>query len=397
VTAALATLPVLVGWTAVLCRLPTALRRWHEPLVRFFFLALLGLSLALTLDHPTSYRWVDRLCHLPNAANLLAYGTGLSAGWCAHAFLLHSGHSPATASRLTRRSRRVLLAVLAVMVGCFLVGPSHQPENPNFGTSHDPGLAAAGYWLAALTYVSFMLSQVARYCWRFARVADRLELRLGLQAMAVGAGLNLLHFGYQYGPYLFIPALHAGRRQPVGYSAAEALNWVALLGTALMMAGAVLPAWSRYLRLDQACRWLGRHRRHRQLRPLWAELTSQAAGSDTRPGLAGGVVSELVPRQLELLAGSRVSDIRDGLVALRPYASPESVAAARRHGQSRGLSGLELAAAVDAAAVRSALQARHGGKAPARVAADFGTAGGEDLDSELDYLVLVARHYAAAC
>ncbi len=395
-TAALATFPVLVGWAAVLCRLPTALRRWHEPLVRFFFLGLLGLSLALTLDHPSSYRWVDRLCHLPNAANLLTYGTGLSAGWCAHAFLLHSGHSAATARRLTRRSRYILLAMLTVMIGCYVAGPAHQTENPNFGTSYDPGPAAAGYWLAALTYVTFMLSQVAQYCWRFARVADRLQLRLGLQAVAVGAAMNLLHFIYQYGPYLLVPALHSGRWQLIGYSVSEALNWVALLGTGLMMAGAVLPAWSRYLRLDQARRWLGRHRRHRQLRPLWADLTGRAPSSGARPGLAGGSVGDLALRQLELRAGSRVSDIRDALVALRPYASPASVATARRQGQARGLCGLELAAAVDGAAVRSALQALHGGASPAGATADFGTDGGEDLDSELDYLFLVARHYTAA-
>jgi hypothetical protein len=96
----------------------------------------------------------------------------------------------------------------------------------------------------------------------------------------------------------------------------------------------------------------------------------------------------------------RVIEIRDGLLALRSYRDPEVRIGARRCGEAAGLTGDELRAAVAAAQVRAALNAKAQGRvAPAnsRGSADdremFELRRGNDLTAEAAWLRQIARAY----
>ena len=90
----------------------------------------------------------------------------------------------------------------------------------------------------------------------------------------------------------------------------------------------------------------------------------------------------------------RIIEIRDGLLALRPYLDHSVTERARSHFQQRGLEGDALDAAVTAAQIHSLLDS-----SPAtsrRTAAPTPAPGNApaDLDGELSWLVKLARAFA---
>jgi len=94
---------------------------------------------------------------------------------------------------------------------------------------------------------------------------------------------------------------------------------------------------------------------------------------------------------LRLRLYRRVIEIRDGLLALHPYREDGVAAAARERARAAGLTGQQLEAAVEAAAVAAALRSRASGRAPA--SAVVTVAGGADLASDTVFLSRVARAY----
>ncbi len=96
----------------------------------------------------------------------------------------------------------------------------------------------------------------------------------------------------------------------------------------------------------------------------------------------------------------RVIEIRDGLLALRSYRDPEVRIRARQCGEAAGLTGDELRAAVAAAQLKAALNAKAQERAvPAnsRGSADdreiFELRRGNDLTTEAAWLGQIARAY----
>jgi hypothetical protein len=125
----------------------------------------------------------------------------------------------------------------------------------------------------------------------------------------------------------------------------------------------------------------------RQLRPLHAALLDavpEAARAEV-PGRPG-------PR---MRLHRAVIEIREAVLALRPYVDPELAAAARKVMHPAGLAGDETAAAVEASVLAAALRAKASGP-PALVAG--GVPGwqhmpGPDLPSEAAWLARVARAF----
>ena len=96
----------------------------------------------------------------------------------------------------------------------------------------------------------------------------------------------------------------------------------------------------------------------------------------------------------------RVIEIRDGLLALRSYRDPEVPRRARQCGEAAGLTGDELRAAVAAAQLKAALNAKAEGRvvaASSSASADdreiFELRRGNDLTTEAAWLGQIARAY----
>jgi len=125
----------------------------------------------------------------------------------------------------------------------------------------------------------------------------------------------------------------------------------------------------------------------RQLRPLHAALLD-AVPEAARPEVPGRPGPRVRLHQA-------VIEIREAVLALRPYVDPELAAAARKVMHPARLAGDEIAAAVEASVLAAALRARASGPP---VLAAGGVPGwqhmpGPDLPSEAAWLVRVARAF----
>ena len=91
----------------------------------------------------------------------------------------------------------------------------------------------------------------------------------------------------------------------------------------------------------------------------------------------------------------QVIEIRDAVLALRPYRDPEVALAAQRDGRAAGLSGAGLAAAVEAAVLASALAAWNAGRRvpDAGSGTDWVPLCRSDLRSEVTCLAQVSRAF----
>lgn len=198
--------PVAVGWAAVAYRSPVAWRRRHQPTQRTVWLALLCLSIALSLDQGPVYKAIDSTAGIPNLDNLIAYPLGLTASFFGQSFLWHSAEPGAAARVRVGRRKICLCLVLGIMISAFALGPSHERDNPDFGSTQAHGAAADVYWLAFLSYALFALYELVSLCLRFSRMAQGRSLRLGLRLVAAGGVVVAIHFAYQYSIYLLFPA-----------------------------------------------------------------------------------------------------------------------------------------------------------------------------------------------
>ena len=125
----------------------------------------------------------------------------------------------------------------------------------------------------------------------------------------------------------------------------------------------------------------------RQLRPLHAALldTVPEAARAQVPGRAG-------PR---VRLHRAVVEIREAVLALRPYADPQLAAAARKVARPAGLAGDQMAAAVEAAVLAAALRAKASGTPalPTGAVPGWQHMPGPDLHSEAAWLVQVAQAF----
>ncbi|MFD8382458.1 MAB_1171c family putative transporter [Streptomyces sp. NPDC059679] len=119
-------------------------------------------------------------------------------------------------------------------------------------------------------------------------------------------------------------------------------------------------------------RWLRAYRRYRALEPLWSALHAAAPGIALRTRTRR--LSWLPPRSAEFALYRRVIEIRDGYLALHPYAAPRGAAegagtAADREGPCKDMGvGVEAEVArtaeAEAAAVAAAIVAASSGVRP---------------------------------
>ncbi|MEU5028075.1 MAB_1171c family putative transporter [Streptomyces milbemycinicus] len=123
-------------------------------------------------------------------------------------------------------------------------------------------------------------------------------------------------------------------------------------------------AWWRGA-LSAPARWMRAYRRYRALEPLWSALHAAAPGIALRTRT--GRLSWLPPRSAEFALYRRVIEIRDGYLALRPYAAPRDTAA----GAGMAAEGDDVGMGAEAEVVRAA-EAEAAAVAAAIVAASSG-------------------------
>ena len=347
--------PPALAWVVLLARRPG-----EDHARRYVRHVLLGLAISLTVLTPAGHAVVNGIAGTKDLPRLIGHAGMLLTAWAGLGLLLH-------VNGMRRRWHTWwIVGVFCAMCVCFALTPNIEPASP---------------WVFeyVLAYVLAQLPVFAAIMWlglRYARLADTAALRVALRMVVAGTAIACV---YLVNKAVLSASYRFGFADPFGHTAiaGKVLPTTAYL---LVLIGAALPS---------AVGWLGRYRRYRQLGPLWRALyradPAIALDPPTVPDL-------LVFARLRLRLYRRVIEIRDGLLALRPYRDPAVAATARDSASRAGLTGPGHAAAVEAAVVAAALRARAEGRAP-RGDDDTAVAGGADLAAETAFLGLVARAY----
>jgi hypothetical protein len=369
-------------WAAVAYKLPALRRRPRDRSLRAYWTTLLFLGLAVTALLPPVYLALGRLTGVPNLARLLGNGLVMVACWSLRAFLLHLALPPEASRRAIARAGLALVAMLALLAFFFALAPLGEAAPTDFTGRYADAPFILPYRLVFLAYLGATAVAVSRLTWRYAGLADRGALRLGLRLVAVGAGAGLAYIAHET---LRVVAASAGLPYPV--PAPDTVTQVLMTAAAaLMVVGSTLPSWGWRAGAATPAAWWARYRAYRRLGPLWRAVAPDAAGGPT-----DALGDAWTLRDLRFRLYRRVVEIRDGWAALGPYQSPRAAACARALCRRAGLSGEEVAPIVDAAVLAAALRARARGEAPAGGGAPP-AGGGTSLTSEVRYLERVAHH-----
>ncbi len=341
----------------------------------------LGLACVMTaavadvflLSAPSVYRWFDRLVGVANLAMVLLYSSVVVFATGALVLLLRW-----TGSAI--RPRMVVAAVglvWAVAVTGFAVGRPDAVEHPrDFSTAYanEPGVVL--FLVLYLAIFGTGLAGLGILCPRYAATLHGSWLARGLRVLAAGCWLGLVYcackligFGFSW----------AGRE--LYWLSNGVAPLTASVAALLVLAGFALPAGG-----PRASAW----RRFRRLRPLWREVTAQA------PEVAIGQ-----PRwtgwwplaDLEWRANRQMAEIRDVQRGVRRHVEADVLEIARVKAQAARFDDWQLAAVVEAAALRRGLLNQAHGHVPVTAADSVVVTTGTELADEHEHLARVADVY----
>ncbi|MFE9554989.1 MAB_1171c family putative transporter [Streptomyces sp. NPDC006703] len=371
----------LTALLALTYKLRDLLRTPRDPALAVLCGVLALSALSLTLSQPAVWSLLDRLLGYPNIAALLAQCSVVLLITGQQVVLIYWNSPPRQARRKIGVRLALALLVLGTLVCLFtLLAPDQRkPRGFTLHYVHEPLYSAyLLLYIAAYVHGEIVVARLSR---RYARLAPQPWLRRGLNLVCAGATLTL---GYGTIRLLNIVTTRLPWKP-------DSLEWLAWLcgdaGTLLIHIGWTMPGWGPAL--TTAHRSLRAWRRFRRLRPLW-EALSNAAPSIVLETAARPWRSRYSLQALEFRLYRRVIEIRDGQLALRAYAGPEAGRRAREHARTAGLDGADLRAAVEAALLATAIQAKETGRPPTLAPPHGEMPGTAGLADETDWLIKVA-------
>ncbi|MGN9821939.1 MAB_1171c family putative transporter [Streptomyces sp. SD11] len=338
--------PALLAWGALLW-----LRPGPTPGRRSVRLCVLGLAVSQTLLTPA-------VVHLMQVVGL--GGVERLAGHLAMLVAASAGSDTLLRLRGRTRAARVSLVWAAasgsLMALLFALTPDLRPQSP----------WVMEYCVAYAVALVPELVLVALLCLRELDAAADRALRLGLRLIGAGCCAAV---GYMAVRTTVAMTARVPLDFPLGrtFLLSKALPTTAHV---LVLCGVAVPALVKWLRL---------YRRYRRLTPLWTALfEAEPSIALEPPGRFTAVVGFPTPLRLY----RRVIEIRDGLLAIRPYRPDPAEVPAQADKYGREALGISLA-----------LRARAAGGPPRFDGAE--TAGGQDLSSDTEYLCKVADAFGA--
>ncbi|WP_016701183.1 MAB_1171c family putative transporter [Actinoalloteichus spitiensis] len=298
----------------------------------------------------------------PNIGRLLSNLGTLAAAFSAVMLLLYLAHPPEEARR--RAPRRFLVFVVAELALIVLFFSAGIPESRGlFGEYYSTHPTLAGYVLVYSAYLGAVLVDLAWLGLRYSNATSG-SLRIGLRVLAVGCVLGLSYVAEKLysttraavvGPdagaesYCVTPFDNFGCAMSVGMPAVSVL---------VMTVGLLLPAVTPFV--ARLVRAPGEWRAYRELRPLWAALYEVVPEiALTSPDAVEGDYGR---GDVSMRLYRRVIEIRDGVLALRPYRDPSVADQVSGAGRAAGLTGEDLAATVEAAVIRAAVTSARSGR-----------------------------------
>jgi hypothetical protein len=375
-------LAALLGWAALLYKLRDLLREPASRPLRLLCSILACLPLTAILGSRTAYVAFDRRVGTPNLGELVLNVSGMCFVIAAQRLTLRWAYPTEQARRRRNWWPSLYVLALCAQLVLFILAPVDE-ESTQFVVRYADTAYARESILIVDICLLVTLADIARLCWRYASVAGRRFLRIGLRCTAIGAISGIGYFSVEV-VYVIARTVHVtlfpddlmrSLYSSIGFAAAVSIT-----------IGLTIPAWGP--RLAAATAWLRRYLVYRRLHPLWLALYHAS------PHIALDVPTRLKDplwlSDLDYRLVRRVVEIRDGRLALRRYLDAGTAGHARHVGERAGLTGIALHAAVEAATIADAIRAK-GEQLETSDPCDREAHGGSDLATESAWLRQVAH------
>ncbi|TVL89648.1 MAB_1171c family putative transporter [Streptomyces sp. SAJ15] len=325
------------------------------------------------LSAPSVYRGFDRLVGVANLAMVFLYSSVVLFAAGALVLLLRWTGSAV-------RPRTVVAGIAAlwtVAVTGFALGRPDAVEHPrDFSTAYADAPGVVLFLVIYLAIFGAALAGLGLLCPRYAVNLNGSWLARGLRLITVGCWLGLAYcackligFGFSW----------AGRELTWLSNGVAPLT--ASIAALIVLAGFAVPAVG-----PRVSAW----RRLRRLQPLWRAVTEQAPevsmGRSRWPAWWPFA-------DLEWRANRQMAEIRDVQRGVRRYVEAEALEIARVKAGEAAYDNWQLAAVVEAAALRRGLQNQAVGHVPEVGADSVVVATGAELADEHEHLARVADVY----
>ena len=370
--------PVVLLWGCVIRRWPT-LRQGHTQ--RALWATLATCAAAATIDLPAVAPALDRLTGAgSNVAHLVKHCAVLVAAAAAREVVRGFAMPSEEARRGAGRRLAGLAAADSALTVLFVAAPVHGTEQSGLTASYATDPVMGAYWAVYLAYLGAALVSIVQLTRWYLRHAASSPLRTGLSAIGLGA---LVGLGYMAHKGIYILLRLGGVSTGPIVRSMEGVSSV-LLGTSivLLVAGVSWPTLAQRPRV----RRMRAHRAYHRLHSMWKDLTASTPAVE---------FSE-VPEDIEDRLYDRAIEIRDGSLAVRPYAPAHLVDQAREVARELRVAPRHLPAATEAALLELARRRKARGEAPARETVVEPPYGGGDFDAEVQALLEVARQRKVA-
>jgi hypothetical protein len=347
----------------------------RDPALLALLIAFLFKGISFTLSTAVVSAAVDAYSGVPNLGALGIHLTGGVTSSAAFLSALVFWVYPAEQAWPKVRRRMLLFGLVAVtmFVLWYVAGSGSQERSPHYllQNAHRPVVAA--YLLLYVTAFAAGMAEIVRLGRRYSKSAGRAWVRRGLGTMSVGAAI---YIAYCVNRAWAVVAVQF-ELDPLQWELVTPLsNGIGIL---LVATGFTMPSWGP--RLSAARVWVSNYRAYQRLYPLWRDLYRAVPEIALNPP-APSFVARISHGDLRYRLYRRVIEIRDGLLAMRPYmnAEPAPAAAVAAVGDRDGSTtrpvgtaveepegGQARRAAAEAARLKAALSAKaHDGSAPAR-------------------------------
>lgn len=261
------------------------------------------------------------------------------------------------------------MATLLAMVALFTLAPVGTDAD-DFVNQYAAAPYVTEYLLVFLTFVTASLAQVFRSSLLHAKYTPHRFLRVGLRLIAAGS-LCCVAFAVHKAGFALVRRLGGAPAWPEGPVSTTLTGCAALLfvlGATIAGWAPRLTAWRRRIRLARA---------YRRLQPLWSAI------HEALPNVTLVPTGDRQPWQsAEFRLYRRIIEIRDGILALRPYLDEAVTSLARERVTQAGLHGEAAAAVAEAATLAWALRAKAAGRPNPDVPTSPAPDRGAGLDDE---------------
>jgi len=376
---AVVVLAVAVLWLVVASRAGTFTGNATQ---RLLWAAVLALAVGMTLEIPVVAESVEQLPGTPtNSLHLVKHILVVVAAGLVVEVARDLALPPREARRGRMRRAVAQLVMVVLLVELFAAAPVHDSDLEGLTTAAVGEPALLAYWAVYVLALGSAEIRIVAVAWSSVRTFPPGTLRNAMRLMGVGAAVGVLYC-LNKAAYLVSATIMDGIWPDA--EAAEQIQSAVLAATVCIMAAGLL--W------PMAAEWppvrrLAALRTHRRLYPLWrsyyeAEPSIALDDAAQSPSVVAGL------RDIELRLYRRIIEIRDGMLAVRPYASGHSRELAQREAHSAGHRDPELVAEGAWLEVGRRAKMRGGSPYDHQPAAP---SGGADLDGEIQVLTRIAK------